>query len=291
MKGRDALLALVPPFCWGTGFAVAKPAVEHFPPLMMMTMVYAGIAFMLALTEKSAIKTPWLSLVLMAAFSMPIQGALLFFGLRGLDVTTATLVLQSQVPMAVLIGWLLAGEDLNVRKLSGTAVALAGVIAVIGLPAERPPLMPVVLVLLGALTWALGQVLTRKLGKDDGLPQLKGLSYAALPQLALGSMLIESGQLQSITAADWHDWLALAFVGAVGFYGAYAAWYTLLRRCRLDDLAPFALLMPLFSIAFAWLVLGESISLAQIAGGAVILAGLAIVVGVTTPARWRTVDP
>ena len=289
MKGRDALLAVLPPLFWGTGFAVAKPAVEHFPPLMMMSMVYAGIALALFFTKTSRIATPWRLLVLIAAFNMPIQGLLLFLGLRDLDVTTATLVLQSQVPMAVILGWLIAGESLNARKLIGTAVALAGVVAVIGLPEQRPPFLPVILVLLGALAWAFGQVLTRALGRDNGLAQFKGLSYAALPQLILGSAVIETGHVNAIITADRHDWLALAFVGVIGFYAAYAVWYSLLRRCRVDDLAPFVLLMPVFGIAFAWLVLGETVGAMQIAGGAVILVGLAIVAGLD-PARWRSAD-
>jgi O-acetylserine/cysteine efflux transporter len=287
MTRRDALLALVPPLCWGTGFAMAKPAVAHFPPLMMMGMVYAGIALALFFTRTTRIVTPWRSLVLIAAFSMPIQGVLLFMGLRQLDVTTATLVLQSQVPMAVVLGWLIAGENFTARKFLGTVVALAGLVAVIGLPEARPPLLPVVMVLLGALAWAFGQVLTRLLGHDDGLTQFKGLTYAALPQLILASAAIETGHVEAIMTADRHDWLALAFVGVIGFYAAYAVWYVLLRRCRVDDLAPFVLLMPVFGIAFAWLVLGETVSAVQIAGGAVILAGLAIVAGLDG-ARWRS---
>jgi O-acetylserine/cysteine efflux transporter len=277
MRGRDALLALVPPLCWGSGFAVAKPAIAQFPPLMMMTMVYAAIAAAMFFSPTERRGTPWWAIIVMAAFNMPIQGAFLFFGLQQLDVTTTTLVLQSQVPMAVLLGWLLAGEDLNARKLLGTTVALIGVVAVIGLPAEKPPLLPVVWVLIGALTWALGQVLTRKLGRDDGMTLFKFMSYAAVPQLILATALIETEHWQAIATADWRDWLALAFVCIVGFYAAYAVWYTLLRRCRVDDLAPFVLLMPLVSILFAWAALGESVSAAQLAGGLVILAGLAIV--------------
>jgi hypothetical protein len=29
MNNRDMLLAFIPPLCWGAGFTIAKPAVEH----------------------------------------------------------------------------------------------------------------------------------------------------------------------------------------------------------------------------------------------------------------------
>ena len=45
--------------------------------------------------------------------------------------------------------------------------------------------------------------------------------------------------------------------------------------------------MPVVGIVTAAVVLGESVSLTQLAGGAVILAGLAIVSGVRLPLRSK----
>src|SRR5207248_1238976 len=185
MSPRDILLALIPPLCWGVGFAVAKPAVEQFPPLFMMTVIYGGIALTLAVTLREPVKTAWSRLTLIAAFAVTVQGAFLFIGLKGLPAGVATLVLQTQVPFAVLLGWLIGGEALSARKLFGTAIAFAGVAIVIGLPREMPPLLPVIFIILAALFWATGQVLARKLGRDGGVVQLKGLAIAGLPQLII----------------------------------------------------------------------------------------------------------
>ena len=124
MNSKTLLLALVPPFCWGTGLALARPAVTHFPPLFMMLLVYSAIAVVMLITVRDRIKTPWRSLLLISAFSVTIQGAFVFWGLRGVEATTANLVLQTQVPIAVFLGWLIAGEELNLRKILGTAIAL-----------------------------------------------------------------------------------------------------------------------------------------------------------------------
>ena len=75
----------------------------------------------------------------------------------------------------------------------------------------------------------------------------------------------------------------LAFVGVVGFYLAYMCWFTLLKQCRMDEAAPFILLMPVVGIVTASLVLGESVSIGSVDGGGVILAGLAIVSGLGCP--------
>lgn len=283
MTRRDILLALVPPLFWGAGFTIAKPAVMHFPPLFMMLLVYGAIAVFLAFTARSRIKTSWSSLVAIAAFTVTIQGALIFWGLKGTPASVATLVIQIQVPFTVLLGWLIGNEQFSLRKLAGTIIAMAGVAAVVGLPQETPPLLPIAAIIAGALIWALGQVLAARLGKDGGILQLKGNAIAGVPQLALATALVESGQIEAVQTATMMDWLALGFVGLFGFYFAYVAWFALLRRCRIDEVAPFTLLMPATGLVTAWLVLGEAISPAQIAGGLVIVAGLAIVVGVRLP--------
>ena len=38
MPIRDVLLAVLVQLLWGVGFAMAKPAVAHFPPLVMMSL-------------------------------------------------------------------------------------------------------------------------------------------------------------------------------------------------------------------------------------------------------------
>ncbi|HLF21379.1 MAG TPA: DMT family transporter, partial [Aestuariivirga sp.] len=146
MTPRQILLALVPPACWGVGFTIAKPAVAQFPPLFMMLLVYGAIAAWLTLRDRAPIATSWARMLLISSLAVTIQGALIFIGLKGLPATTANLVLQIQVPMAVILGWLVGGEMLGLRKSIGTLIAIAGVAMVIGLPEETPPLIPVVLI-------------------------------------------------------------------------------------------------------------------------------------------------
>lgn len=280
MTRRQILLALLPPLFFGTGFTIAKPAVTHFPPLFMMLMVYTGIAVVLSMTHRERLKTPWAAIVVIAAFAVTIQGAFLFWGLRSVPATVANLVLQLQIPIAIVLDWLIMKERLDARKIAGTALSTAGVAIVIGLPEVPPPLVPTAFIMLSALFWALGQVLARKWSRDTGVGILKANALGGVPQLALATLVIERGQVESLTSAGPLEWAALAFVGIVGFYLAYICWYSLLKQCRMDDAAPFILLMPVVGIITAFFVLGESISPAQMLGGAVILLGLAIVSGI-----------
>ncbi len=277
MKFRDILLALVPPVCWGTGFTIAKPAVSQFSPLLMMALVYGVIAVLLLLTVRQQIRTPWTVLSFIALSGITIQGAMIFIALQQLPASVASLVIQIQVPFAVVLGWLIGGDPFDKRKLAGTLIAALGVVMVVGLPDETPPFVPVLLTMGGAFFWAVGQVLARKLGRDSGIVQLKGLAIAGFPQLVLATLAFERGQIAAIGSADLTDWLALGFVALVGFYLAYAAWYSMLRRFPVDEVAPFVLLMPVVAIITATLLIGERILPSHIIGGSVILFGLAVV--------------
>ena len=289
MTRRQILLALMPPLFFGTGFTIAKPAVEHFPPLFMMLMVYGAIAIVLGLTHRQKLRTPVASIIAISAFAVTIQGALLFWGLRNeqMTATAANLILQIQIPFAVLLDWLIMKEKLDMKKAAGTALAVLGVAIVIGLPEQAPGLVPTLMIIVSAFCWALGQVLARKLSSDSGPGLLKANAFGSLPQLALATLVIEQGQWQSVVEASWVEWSMLAFVGVVGFYLAYMCWFTLLRQCRMDEAAPFILLMPVVGIVTAAVVLGEAVSMEQVLGGLVILAGLAIVSGVRLPGKAK----
>src|SRR5690348_17697118 len=101
MKPLDIVLALIVPVLWGFGFTIAKPTIEHFPPLMLMAMTYAVTALCLC-RRIPAIKTPVLTMSVLALFVATLQAGLIFYGLQGLPASTAVLLLQSSVPFSVL---------------------------------------------------------------------------------------------------------------------------------------------------------------------------------------------
>jgi O-acetylserine/cysteine efflux transporter len=280
MSPRNLGLAIAAPFCWGVVFSLAKPVVTHFPPVFMLLVVYAIIGAIMAFTHRDSFKTPWLHLVLIASLSVTIQGACLFYAEKMLDATTTNLVLQVQVPAAALLGWLIAGEKLTANRLLGTIIALVGVGIVIGLPEQKPAMLPVLLVIASGFIWAAGQVFARLLAKDPGVMILKANAWFAAPQLLLLTLVMEQGQWQAMATATPGMWALLAIVCFFGFYLPYMMWFTLLRHVTVDQAVPFILLMTPFGIVGAMIFLGEQVTGIQLLGGAILMAGLAVVNGI-----------
>jgi O-acetylserine/cysteine efflux transporter len=277
MKPTDIALALLVPLFWGFGFAIAKPALAQFPPLMLMAMTY-GVAALCLCRRIPALRTPFLTMVPLALIVATIQAGLIFYGLAGLPASTGVLILQSSVPFSVLIAWPMAGEKPTAMRLLGMALSFLGVLIVIGIPEKSSSWIPAMLVMAGAACWALGQAAARRFGRDDGTTLTAGIAIHALPQMTLASAVMEHGQWDAIVSATPLDWATFAVFSLLGFVGAYTIWYGLLRRFRVDQVMPFSLLMPAVGVLTGVLLLGESVTLQELAGGAVIMAGLAVVI-------------
>jgi O-acetylserine/cysteine efflux transporter len=277
MRVKDIALACCPPALWGISYALAKPATNHFPPIFMMSMVYAVTAVVLFRSSRK-FRTPYLHLILIAALGGAIQSSLIFKGMSGLPASTAILAVQAQVPFAVLSAWLIGKERLQPRRLMGIAVSATGILIIAGTPEAWGNLGSLALVLLGALSWGLSQGLARRLGRDSGSALTAAIMAYAAPQMLIASFILESGQIAALQTASWQDWTAILILAIGGFAIAYSIWYSLLQRHRIDQVAPFALLMPFIGVLMSVLTLGERLSSGALIGGATIILGLAIIV-------------
>src|SRR5882724_965838 len=133
MKPRDIVLAILPPALWAVAYVIAKPATTHFPPLFLMSLAYALTAAAL-LRPGPLWRTPLWAIALASTLGGSVQSALIFSGIARVPASLAILVVQSQVPFAVIAAWAIGRERLSVRRLIGIAVSLGGVTLVVGAP-------------------------------------------------------------------------------------------------------------------------------------------------------------
>ncbi|NJR13964.1 MAG: EamA family transporter [Phyllobacteriaceae bacterium] len=211
---------------------------------------------------------------------MSLQSALIFKGLSGLEASTGGLLSQVQVPMAIFAAWALGTEAVKPGKLIPIGIAFAGVAIIIGLPQVPPPAVQVMTMLLGTAAWGLGQAMIGRYGETEPTMLLKRTSLHGAVQLTVLTALFETGQWQSLVTADALDWLGLGYLSVIGFALAYIVWYGLLKRNPVSAVSPFIMVIPVVTLLTAVLLLGEPLTVPKLAGGALILLGVAMASGI-----------
>lgn len=261
---------------WGMGFVFAKAAMGHFPPILLMALRF-GVAALVLVWFARPPRGQIGALALIALIGSAIQYSLTFTGMKGLDAGVVALVVQLEVPFLVLIGAVFLGERPGWRKWAGIALAFLGVWQITGEPRIAAAWGSVLMVLAGAMFWAVGQAMVRQLSEISGLTLTAWVATLAAPQLLVSSLIFEHDHWQVIRTAGPMVWAAVLYLGLVMTALGYWLWYTLVRRNPVSSVAPFLLLMPVFAVAGGVVVLGEPLGLATLRGGALVIAGLGLI--------------
>ncbi|MFV3384628.1 EamA family transporter [Pseudomonas sp. NY15364] len=278
MTPKDLLLALLVIVVWGLNFVVIKVGLHGMPPMLMGALRFLLAAFPAILF----VRRPQVPLRWMLAYGMTIslgQFAFLFYAMYvGMPAGLASLVLQSQAFFTLFFAALFLGERLRGSNLFGLLVAASGLV-LIGLQGgQAMTLAGFALTIAAASMWALGNVVTRKLGKVNlvGLV-VWGSLIPPLPFLAL-SLWLEGPELisQSLRTLSLDSLLVLAYLAFGATILGYGLWSRLLSRYPASQVAPFSLLVPVVGISSAALLLGERLGGLQMLGAALVMAGLLI---------------
>ncbi|QTS85203.1 EamA family transporter [Ectopseudomonas khazarica] len=278
MSPKDLLLALLVIVVWGLNFVVIKVGLHGMPPMLMGALRFMLAAFPAILF----VRRPQVPLRWMLAYGMTIslgQFAFLFYAMYvGMPAGLASLVLQSQAFFTLFFAALFLGERLRGSNLFGLLVAASG-LALIGLQGgQAMTLAGFALTIAAASMWALGNVVTRRLGKVNlvGLV-VWGSLIPPLPFLAL-SFWLEGPELilHSLQSISLDSILVLAYLAFGATILGYGLWSRLLSRYPASQVAPFSLLVPVVGISSSVLLLGERLGSLQMVGAVLVMAGLLI---------------
>ncbi len=177
----------------------------------------------------------------------------------------------------VLFAALIFGERPGWREGIGIAIAFVGVALIAGQVRLEGEGRAVFLLIAGAATWALGQVNLRGLRGMSGLSVTAWLAILAAPQLFIVSALFETGQWQAAATAGPMTWAAVFYLGLAMSCLGYLIWNSLILRHEVGSVAPFVLMLPLFSVVGGIVFLGERPDWGQLVGGLIVLAGVALI--------------
>lgn len=285
MPARDILLALAVVLIWGVNFVVIKLGVDEVPPLLLGALRFLAAAFPAILL----FRRPRLPLAAFLAYGLTIsvgQFAFLFSAIHvGMPSGLASLVLQSQAFFTLIFAAWWLGEAWRPSQVLGLLLAGAGLALIGSAHGLTMPLAGFLLTVAAASMWAAGNIATRVVSRLAPAGQPVDMQafvvwsclVPPLPFLLL-SWWLEGGEairaalarfsLQSAFSVAYLAWMA-TLVG-------YGLWSRLLARHPANQVAPFSLLVPLVGLSAGWIAFGERLLPVHFAGGALLMAGLAV---------------
>jgi len=281
MSINQILLALIVPITWGFGYALTKIGMDQFTPLLLMSLRF-GIAGLILVWFT---KPPWgfmRELFIIAFIGSTIQYGFTYYGLKGIDVSTASILVQLEGPILALLSTLILKERLGWPRALGMGLAFTGVVVIAGEPRLSDSLDSVALVITGAVFWAIAQIMISRLKSLSGITILAWVAIIATPQMLLISLVIEEGQWESIKTANLVDWSIVFYLSFIMTVIGYSVWYHLLRICDVSKISPFLMLLPVTSIIAGMVLLNEQFTLAMGIGGVLVMTGVA-----STLIKWR----
>ena len=277
MSFRDILIAISVPILLGFGFVIAKPAMLHFPPYLLMGMRFTIPALILVWWFPFP-KGLFLDLFKVSFIGSTLQYGLTYNGLNIIDASSAVLLVQLEVPFGILIAFFLLREIPSIKNIVGLVIAFFGVFILTGAPNLEGKYFGVLLVLSGAFTWSLGAVMAKPLSKKIGaFALMTWLCVFSGPMLILISAIINGNPIQYILSANFYSWLTLIYLGFFMQPVAYGAWYYVLRKYPVNKVMPVLLLLPVVGLITAIFLLGEDPPKQVFLGGTIIIFGVSMI--------------
>ena len=277
MKTRDIFIALLVPVVLGFGFVIAKPAMQYFPPYLLMGMRFTIPALILVWWFPLP-KGLYFDLFKVSLIGSTLQYGLTYTGSNIIDASSAILLVQLEVPFGIIIAFFLLKEIPTIKNIVGLVIAFIGVFILTGAPNLEGKYIGVLLTIAGAFTWALGAVMAKPLSKKIGaFALMTWLCVFSGPMLLFVSLIFDGNPMTYILSANINSWLTVIFLGFFMQPVGYAAWYYVLRRYPVNKVMPVLLILPVTGLITSIFLLGEDPPKQVFLGGIVIIFGVGMI--------------
>ncbi|UKA59346.1 EamA family transporter [Arthrobacter sp. FW306-2-2C-D06B] len=289
MNIRHSALAVLVAVLWGLNFVAidfglhpgnGSGGAADVPPLLFVAIRFVLVVFpCIFFVPKPDVS--WKAIIGVGLFMSAGQFGLLYLGMAlGMPAGLASLVLQAQVLLTVLLAARFLGERPSKRQLTGVVLGVAGLALVAVGRSLVAPVVPLMIVLAAALSWAAGNIIARKAKAASGLG-LVVWSGAVVPLPLAGLSLIVDGPaavVGTLTNLQPATILSALYTAIFASLVGYGIWNRLLSLYPSSAVVPFTLLVPVVGMTAAWLLISEVPTTAELAGGFLLLGGVATAV-------------
>lgn len=285
LKGKTTALAAIvfAVTMWGMVPVAMRYLVLELTPqtAMVLRLFPAGLLAIIILTAIGVRRiTPrdWLRIAIAAIGGNLGYQILAAFGMQTVPASWTGLIFGLEPVFIALFAVLLAGDRLTGWLIAGMAVAMLGTAALMlgstMLPATDIGLMGLIMVTVSTMGWGIYTVVIQPVSRKYGSFEVACLAMgmSSLPV----ALFVKPDLPQVIAAMSATEWVAVAFVVVFGTFLATSAWNYALGHMESSTAGVFLYVQPIVAAIGGILLLGETLTWPLIAGGSLIIAGVAI---------------
>jgi O-acetylserine/cysteine efflux transporter len=274
---RDLCVALAINIVWGLNIVAVKLSVTSVPPftaalLRQAILLLCCVAFLRVVPGR--MKT-------LLSLGGVVGGAFLIFTNLSVAVSTnlGALAIAGQLgaPFSLILAVIFLGDRIGLVRMAGIALALTGCAMLVFDPRVGDEWLGLALTTGASLAWAIGSLLQRQLAGVPVLTIYAWIGLVGVTLLAPFALVLEPGALDDLTQVPALALGSIAFsaIGSTLMGHGGMAW--LLQRHPVSSVIPLTLGTPVVAVIASSLVFATPITAIMVAGGALALAGVAIV--------------
>ena len=285
---------------WGSTFLAIRVGVREVPPFLLAAIRFlvAGFVLFAWMRAKGTVSPSgreWFSVMVLAVLFFVGDYGLVFWAERRVP-SGVTAVMMATIPVFMALSEILFLKTQRLTMRLGVAllVGIGGVLVLISrsISFGDSPIdtFGALALIVAAISWAAGSVLTRKLP----LPSSKAMSSGA--QMLAGGVFLTMtsaglGEFHGfrVQAVSLKAWIALAYLIVAGSIIAFTAYVWLIHHESPTKVGTYAYVNPVVAVLLGYFLGGEALSLRTIIGTMLVL--VSVVVITTTPKKQISALP
>ena len=267
----------------GLNYTVMKRALDHTTPLALAALrttvgapVLLAVAFIrgerLPQTRQQWAAVWWISLSITT-----VSSGFLVLGISRLSPGLSAMLSATMPLFTAIIAVVVIAEFPGWRGYFGLLIGLLGAVF-LAIPAfgSGNTTLGIVFSLISSISWAAGAVLNKRL---PGALEISPLMLVAL-QVTFSAVCIHTAvpffEDWSETSLNWGLAIPLLYAGIPSLAVTFYLFASVLRRAPAIQGAAVAYLTPFFGVLFSWILVGDRLGTAEMVGGLLVIAGVAV---------------
>lgn len=277
MAWQHLILVLLINLGWGYNFVAAKVALDALPVSIVMVGRFLVIILLLLpfLRISRGLMLPTLGIGFLLGVA---HFGLMFVGVQlAGDVSSVAIAAQLFVPFGTILAVLFLGERIRLRRTAALVVAFSGIVVLGFDPTVVNHLDSLFFIALAAVAMATATILMRRYPGTGAMQMQAWTGVVSLPFYLLWMLVAVPDPIAVVAAAPPVALGYVVYIAIVASIIGHGSLYYLLKTYPVSTVSPLMLLSPVIGIAFGIAVYGDDLTWQIAIGGALTLAGVAVI--------------